>query len=150
MFDKEEYVKQLFAQGLSRDEVLKKLKEYEQSQNFQKAPVKETAPAGAMTQEQNAVVEKEGIMALPSEEPSLELPETKINPIKWEDSKPSEKAKMLQQEYGDQFKFDFDDPTNPKTVTVSSANGAEQTFNLTETQAAPTFSSIGAMEYGGG
>lgn len=126
MFDKEEYVKQLFAQGLSRDEVLKKLKEYEQSQNFQKGPAKETAPAGPMTEAQQKAVDTVSVL----EDTSSELPETKIDPIKWKDSKPSEKAKMLQEEYGDQFKFDFNDPTDPQTVTVSSANGAEQTFNL--------------------
>ena len=146
MFDKEEYAKQLFAQGLSTEEVLKKLKEYDQNKNFQKGPAKETAPAGPMTEAQQKAVDTVSVL----EDTSSELPETKIDPIKWKDSKPSEKAKMLQKEYGDQFKFDFNDPTDPRTVTVSSANGAEQTFNLAETQAAPGFSSIGAGEYGGG
>ena len=97
-----------------------------EEQGKEKGLAKETAPAGPMTEAQQKAVDTVSVL----EDTSSELPETKIDPIKWKDSKPSEKAKMLQEEYGDQFKFDFNDPTDPRTVTVSSANGAEQIFNL--------------------
>ena len=89
-------------------------------------PAKETAVAGPMTEAQQKAVDMES----PLVGGFSELPETKINPVKWQAAKPVEKAKMLTQEYGEDFKFEFNDPTDPRTVTVSSANGAEQTFNL--------------------
>ena len=89
-------------------------------------PAKETAVAGPMTEAPQKAVDTVSVL----EDTSSELPETKIDPVKWQAAKPVEKAKMLTQEYGEDFKFEFNDPTDPRTVTVSSANGAEQTFNL--------------------
>jgi hypothetical protein len=93
-------------------------------------PAKETAVAGPMTEAQQKAVDMES----PLVGGFSELPETKIDPVKWQAAKPVEKAKMLTQEYGEDFKFEFNDPKNPQTVTVLSANGNKQTFNMQATE----------------
>ena len=68
-------------------------------------PAKETAVAGPMTEAQQKAVDMES----PLVGGFSELPETKIDPVKWQAAKPVEKAKMLTQEYGEDFKFEFND-----------------------------------------
>ncbi len=115
-----------------------------EEQGKESAPAKETAAVGAMTESQNAVVEKKGIMALPSDEPSLELPEAKIDPTTYKSSKAKDKVALLQKEYGDQYKITGDD----NVVTFENAKGNRIDFNLTDIEQA-TLGTIGSQEAGG-